>query len=120
MELRQCALQVLQLADPDQKSAAALALQAQLATYSIAEKFTPSPAEIGTLPGHPERPLLLRHTEMARRSPAYLLIGDDSALPAFETILASLSDTATVQVIMEVTGSAEERALPDAALTRHP
>jgi len=70
MELRQCALQVLQLADPDQKSAAALALQAQLATYSIAEKFTPGPAEIGTLPGHPERPLLLRHTEMARRSPA--------------------------------------------------
>jgi uncharacterized ferritin-like protein (DUF455 family) len=70
MELRQRALQVLQLADPDQKSAAALALQAQLATYSIAEKFTPSPAEIGTLPGHPERPLLLRHTEMARRSPA--------------------------------------------------
>lgn len=47
-------------------------------------------------------------------TPAYLLIGDDSALPAFETILASLSDTATVQVIMEVTGSAEERALPDA------
>ena len=36
-------------------------------------------------------------------TPAYLLIGDDSALPAFETILASLSDTATVQVIMEVT-----------------
>ena len=47
-------------------------------------------------------------------APAYLLIGDDSALPAFETILASLSDTATVQVIMEVTGAAEERGLPDA------
>lgn len=70
MELRLRALQVLQLTDPDQKAAAALDMQAHLATYSIAENFAPSPADVGTLPGHPERPVLLRHTEMARRSPA--------------------------------------------------
>ena len=44
----------------------------------------------------------------------YWLIGDDSALPAFETILASLPTDASVQVIMEVNGAAEERALPGA------
>ena len=47
-------------------------------------------------------------------APLHLLIGDDSALPAFETILASLSATANVQVIVEVAGAAEERALPGA------
>ena len=47
-------------------------------------------------------------------APLHLLIGDDSALPAFETILASLSAAANVQVIVEVTGAAEERALPGA------
>jgi NADPH-dependent ferric siderophore reductase len=50
-------------------------------------------------------------------APAYLLIGDDSALPAFETILASLPATAKVQVLMEVADAAEERALPGPAQT---
>ena len=39
------------------------------------------------------------------------LIGDDSALPAFETILARLPDTARVHVVMEVADVAEERTL---------
>ena len=39
------------------------------------------------------------------------LIGDDSALPAVETILACLPATSRVRVLMEVADAAEERAL---------
>ena len=43
--------------------------------------------------------------------PAYWLVGDDSALPAFETILAALPPTASAHVLMEVVSAAEERPL---------
>lgn len=36
----------------------------------IAERAPAPPPEAAALPGHPERPALLRHTEVARRSPA--------------------------------------------------
>lgn len=42
---------------------------------------------------------------------AHLLIGDDSALPAFETILASLPADTSVRVLMEVADAAEARPL---------
>lgn len=68
MELRHRALEVLQLQDPEQKAAAALDLQARAAHISIApEAVLTEPAG---LPGHPERPPLRHHTEVARRSPA--------------------------------------------------
>ena len=70
MELRQHALQILLLSDPEQKVALAQALHAQAATLSIAKTAPAAPANPAALPGHPERPVLLRHTEMARRSPA--------------------------------------------------
>ena len=70
MELRQRALQVLLLPDPEQKSAQTLALHEQSATLSIAEHAPVAPADLEALPGRPERPLLLRHNEVARRSPA--------------------------------------------------
>lgn len=68
MELRQRALEVLCLTDAEEKSAAALALHAQEASISIAIDaiFKPTRA----LPGHPARPQLLQHTQLARRSPA--------------------------------------------------
>ncbi len=72
MELRHRALQVLCLADPEQKTASALDTYAQAALYSIAEQAPPAPADAQALPGRPARPLLLRHTEVARRSPATL------------------------------------------------
>jgi NADPH-dependent ferric siderophore reductase len=46
---------------------------------------------------------------------AHLLVGDDSALPAFETILARLPATARVRVLVEVTSAAEQRALSSPA-----
>ena len=70
MELRHRALQVLCLADPEQKAAAALELFAQAATLSIADTAPAAPTDPDTLPGRPERPELLRHTQVARRSPA--------------------------------------------------
>jgi len=70
MELRHRALQVLCLADPEQKAAAALDLYAQAATLSIADAAPAAPTEPNALPGRPECPLLLRHTQVARRSPA--------------------------------------------------
>eukprot|EP01041_Mallomonas_annulata_P018608 gene18609-biopygen11632 len=70
MELRQRALQVLCLADPEQKAAAALDLYAQAATLSIAENTPTSPEGATDLPGRPARPELRRHTDVARRSPA--------------------------------------------------
>lgn len=41
----------------------------------------------------------------------HLLIADDSALPAVETILAALPASASVQVLLEVISAEEERAL---------
>ena len=70
MELRHRALQVLCLADPEQKAAAALTLYAQAATLSIAQDTPPLPDGAQDLPGRPARPELLRHTAVARRSPA--------------------------------------------------
>lgn len=70
MEIRQRALQVLCIAEPEQKAAAALELHARAATLSIAtDAVLHAPPEID-LPGRPARPELRRHTEMARRSPA--------------------------------------------------
>ncbi|UUZ65068.1 siderophore-interacting protein [Polaromonas sp. P1-6] len=45
----------------------------------------------------------------------HLLIADDSALPAVETILAALPASASVQVLLEVIDAAEERPLQSAA-----
>ena len=45
----------------------------------------------------------------------HLLIGDDSALPAFETILARLPAGAHARVLVEVVDAAEARALHSAA-----
>lgn len=45
----------------------------------------------------------------------HLLIADDSALPAVETILAALPETARAQVLLEVIAAAEERPLHSAA-----
>ena len=70
MELRHRALQVLCLSDPEQKAAAALELFAQAATLSIADTAPAPPTDPDALPGRPERPELLRHTQVARRSPA--------------------------------------------------
>ena len=72
MELRHHALQVLGLTDPDQKATETLAMQALSAAYSIAEKAPVRAADALPLPGHPERPLLVRHSEVAQRSPANL------------------------------------------------
>ena len=72
MELRHHALQVLSLTDFEQKAAQTLYMQAVAATYSIAEKAPVRAADAPPLPGHPERPLLVRHSEVAQRSPATL------------------------------------------------
>ncbi|HEY0200530.1 MAG TPA: ferritin-like domain-containing protein [Burkholderiaceae bacterium] len=69
MELRHRALQVLCLADPEQKVAQALELQALAATIFIAKSAPPAPADPQLLPGHPVRPELLAHTQVPRRSP---------------------------------------------------
>ena len=70
MELRQRALQVLCITDPEEKSAIALDMYARAAQFSIdAHAALAAPADVA-LPGHPEKPALLRHTEVARRSPA--------------------------------------------------
>ena len=45
-------------------------MYAQAAIYSIAHHAPTPPADPHALPGRPDRPELLRHTEMARRSPA--------------------------------------------------
>ena len=70
MELRQHALRALLLSEPEQKVALAHELHALAATIFIANETPSAPADPAALPGHPERPVLLRHTEMARRSPA--------------------------------------------------
>jgi len=53
--------------------------------------------------------------KLALDAPVHVLIGDDSALPAFETILAALPASAQVQVLVEVVDAAEERPLQSAA-----
>jgi NADPH-dependent ferric siderophore reductase len=53
--------------------------------------------------------------KLALDAPSHFLIGDDSALPAFETILASLPASAQAKVMIEVVATAEERALQSAA-----
>ena len=50
-------------------------------------------------------------------APGHILIGDDSALPAFETILAGLPPQANVNVLIEVVNAEEERPLPGPANT---
>lgn len=70
MELRQTALQALCTADPEEKSALALAMYAQQASISIATEAVLSPPANVELPGHPARPELKPHTSVARRSPA--------------------------------------------------
>ena len=67
MELRQRALQVLCLSDVDQKVAQTLHMQTQAASFSIADKAPDEPLD---LPGRPERPALLAHSQVAPRSPA--------------------------------------------------
>lgn len=49
--------------------------------------------------------------KLAQEAPEHWLVGDDSALPAFETILASLPATARAHVLLEVAAAAEERVL---------
>lgn len=70
MELRHRALQVLCLALPDEKAAAALALYAQADQYTLAATAPIPPADTDALPGRPERPELLHHSAVKRRSPA--------------------------------------------------
>ncbi|MHA7599785.1 ferritin-like domain-containing protein [Alicycliphilus sp. T452] len=70
MELRQRALQVLCLADPEEKSAATLEMQARAASFSIATHAPVLPPDAHALPGRPARPELRQHQAVARRSPA--------------------------------------------------
>ena len=69
MELRHHALEALCLADPEHKARQTLHMYAQQ-DFSIDPVVELVPAPGTTLPGHPERPELRVHTEMARRSPA--------------------------------------------------
>lgn len=70
MELRQRALQVLCLCDPDQKAEQTLALHAQAAILDVAPTAPVPSCRPEDLPGHPARPELRHHTAVARRSPA--------------------------------------------------
>jgi len=54
--------------------------------------------------------------KLALDAPVQVLIGDDSALPAFETILAVLPPGARAQVLVEVVDAAEQRPLQSAAM----
>lgn len=69
MELRYRALEALCLADPEHKTRQTLHMYAQQ-DFSIDPDVELVPTPGTTLPGHPERPELRVHTEMARRSPA--------------------------------------------------
>lgn len=70
MQLRHHALEVLCLCNPQEKAQAAMAMLAQAHRYAIA------PHAVlhchAPLPGHPARPVLRPHTQVARRSPATL------------------------------------------------
>jgi NADPH-dependent ferric siderophore reductase len=50
-------------------------------------------------------------------APWYLLLADDSALPAIETILEALPPGMSVRVLVEVTAEAEIRPLPNPGAT---
>ena len=69
MELRQRALEVLCLCDPIEKATAAMQMHAQSGLWTIAEQ-APVLAAGTELPGRPAQPVLVSHTEVARRSPA--------------------------------------------------
>ncbi len=71
MELRQRALEVLGLTDPDQKTAQTLALYAAADTVALDPRAQLAPTG-QPLPGHPARPQLLPHTEVPRRPPSTL------------------------------------------------
>jgi len=66
MELRQRALHVFCIADPQQKAAQARELWSEAAALSIAEG-APGPA--GQLPGRPAKPELIHPSQVPRRSP---------------------------------------------------
>jgi NADPH-dependent ferric siderophore reductase len=51
-------------------------------------------------------------------APLHWLIGDDSALPAIETVLEALPASSRAEVFAEVVSAAEERALAGAAATQ--
>lgn len=72
MELRTHALEVLRLCDARDKAQAAQHMLTQARHYRIAPHQRPAVAQCVVLPGHPQRPLLRHHTEVARRSPATL------------------------------------------------
>jgi len=70
MELRQRALEVLRLTDPEEKALAALALHAQHARYALATEAQLPAVDPALLPGHPDKPELRHHTAVGRRGPA--------------------------------------------------
>jgi uncharacterized ferritin-like protein (DUF455 family) len=67
MELRQQALQVLCIADPDEKVAAARALGGRAATLGVAPHAPPLAQPV---PGRPARPQLVHAARVAKRSPS--------------------------------------------------
>jgi NADPH-dependent ferric siderophore reductase len=54
-----------------------------------------------------------RGYEIDPEAPAFLLAGDESALPAIATVLAAIPATATVRVIVEIRDDAARVELPD-------
>jgi uncharacterized ferritin-like protein (DUF455 family) len=68
MELRQRALQVLCIPDPQHKAAQARELWGEAASLSIAQR-APSAAAQAQLPGRPDRPELIHPAQVPRRSP---------------------------------------------------
>jgi uncharacterized ferritin-like protein (DUF455 family) len=70
MELRSRALQILRTADPEEKARQAQEMQRDAAILSIAEHWPGDRPDPADLPGRPDRPELLPHTDVARRSPA--------------------------------------------------
>lgn len=69
MELRQRALQVLCLPLPATKVEAALALHRDARGLPLDDQAELAPPDGTCLPGHPDRPELVEHTSVARRSP---------------------------------------------------
>jgi uncharacterized ferritin-like protein (DUF455 family) len=65
-ELRSLALVALQEPNPQEKVALAIKLHAQAATLSIATGALPEPANI---PGRPDKPVLMAHLKVPKRSP---------------------------------------------------
>ena len=70
MELRQRALEVLRLTDPEEKALAALAMHADPAAHTVDMDAQLPAVDPASLPGRPAQPELGHHTAMARRSPA--------------------------------------------------